>query len=260
MELDPNGRVAWICGATGAIGSATAAALAAEGVALALSARDEHALRRLADDIGSTSRGTVALFPLDVGSREPVDRAAARIVAEFGRIDLLVNTTASPIFGDFLLLPDADWEGVFQAKYFGYMRTMRAVIPHMTARGAGSIVNISGRGGHQPSSASHLPGSSANAAVNLLTKGLANIYGRQGIRINAVAPGPITSPRFDKIAAANQSIARLSGVGEGRAGTNFAGMGQPADIAAIVVFLASHRSAHLNGIVVQADGGSTASL
>ena len=261
MDYGLGGKTAWICGATGAIGSAVARALAAEGVRLALSARDATALRSLADDIGAGSAQPALPVALDVASREQVDRAAAHIIAGCGGIDILVNTIALPVFGDFLALEDDDWEAVFQAKYFGYMRTMRAVIPHMTARGAGWIINISGRGGHQPTSPSHLPGSSANAAVNLLTKGLANLYGPRGLRINAVAPGPIASERYDRIAAANQALAAgATAAGGATRPSGAAGVGQPSDIAALVVFLASPQSTHLNGLVVQADGGSTVTL
>lgn len=262
MDLGISGKTAWICGATGALGSAIARALAAEGAALVLSARNGDALRALADEIlaGSAagSPQPVLAIPVDIGSREQVDRAATRAIAERGSIDILVNTVALQVFGDFLALSDGDWDSVFQAKHFGYMRTMRAVIPHMAARGSGRIINISGRGGHQPSSLSHLPGSSANAAVNLLTKGLADQYGSRGLRINAVAPGPVHSPRLERLSAANETIADQA-AGGGRA-TNTVGTGQPSDIAAIVVFLASPQSSHLNGIVVHADGGSTVSL
>ena len=138
---------------------------------------------------------------------------------------------------------------------------MRAVIPHMTAKCAGRIINISGLGAHQPTSPSHMPGSSANAAVNLLTKGLANLYGPSGLRINALAPGPIASDRYDRIAAANQSLtAAADAGGSARGAPGGTRVGQPADIAAIVVFLASPHTTHLNGIVVQADGGSTVAL
>jgi NAD(P)-dependent dehydrogenase (short-subunit alcohol dehydrogenase family) len=259
MELDIRGKTAWICGATGAIGRAAAHALAAEGVTLALSARSEATLGALATEIDAAVSGSRVLpIPLDITSRDDVDRAAERVVGECGGIDILLNTVALPIFGDFLALQDADWDAVFQAKHFGYMRTMRAVIPHMVAKGSGRIINVSGRGGHQPSSASHFAGSSANAAVNLLTKGLADLYGPRGLRINAVAPGPVASERYNRIVATNQSIADQAA--DGRRPTNVAGLGQPGEIAAIIVFLASKPSGHLNGIVVQADGGSTAAL
>src|SRR6185437_8299652 len=102
-----------------------------------------------------------------------------------GRIDILVNTTTVPVFGDFLELDDAAWEQVLQAKWLAYMRTIRAVIPQMRTQGSGCIVCITGKGGRAPRDV-HLPGCSANAALNLLVRGLAGIYGRDGVRVLAV--------------------------------------------------------------------------
>jgi NAD(P)-dependent dehydrogenase (short-subunit alcohol dehydrogenase family) len=246
------GQVAWVTGARGAIGRAVVAALAAEGARVFASSRDAGALDRLADEWGDAVRA----LPLDVTDRNAVDGAAAAIVSAAGRLDLLVNSTTAPIFGDFLALADADWEAVLEAKFFGYMRTMRAVLPQMEQQGGGAIVNVSGRGGHQPSSPAHLPGSAANAAVDVLTKGLANIYGPRGVRINAVAPGPIESERFARIAAAN---ALLPGSPR-TAGSPLGMTGRPEDVAAAVTFLASARARHITGIVLQVDGGGTASL
>jgi NAD(P)-dependent dehydrogenase (short-subunit alcohol dehydrogenase family) len=122
----------------------------------------------------------------------------------------------------------------------------------MLARKAGTIINVSGRGGHQPMSPSHLPGSCANAMVNLLTRGLANLYGQEGIRVTAVAPGPIRSARMDQIAAANAQVG-----GQAAAPSR---VGTPEDVAAVVRFLASDDARHLNGTVLQVDGGATTTL
>lgn len=263
MSSESSERVAWIAGATGAIGRAVVMALARETARVFVSARSGDALAAMIADIGRC-RGAARMIalPMDVADRRQVDAAAASI-AEGGRLDILVNATTRPIFGDALDLADADWEAVFQAKLMGYLRTMRAALPLMIRQRHGCIVNISGRGGHQPSSPAHLPGSAANAAVNALTKGLANIYGHYGIRINAVAPGPIASERYDRIASANERLAEKSGRAA-RTGAVAAAplgeIGQPADIADAVSFLASERARHITGIVLQVDGGGTAAL
>lgn len=237
----PQGRLAWVIGATGAIGGAIAEELSAAGACIVASGRDEAKLRTLPFET----------MPVDLADRASVDETARRIIERHGRIDVLINSAALPTFGDFLSLSDEDWQAVIQIKAMGYMRAIRAVLPGMLAGGGGVIVNISGRGGHQPNSASHLPGSSANAMVNLLTRGIANLYGRRGIRINAVAPGGVRTPRYDAIAAANEKL------------------GQPVSrdipattrqIADITRFLVSDMASHLNGIVLQADGGSTPTL
>lgn len=182
---------------------------------------------------------------------------------------MLVNTTSLSIFGDFLDLGDDDWLRVYQGKLFAYLRTIRAVLPTMIAQTSGRIVNLSGRGGHQPSMPVHLPGMTANAAVNLLTKGLANRYGSSGVRINAVAPGPVDSLRYEDMLKAHQALsAEASTVAMAAVrkidGTSDSarpnGLSSPDAIAEVVMFLLSDRSRLMNGTVLQADSGTTASL
>jgi len=172
-----------------------------------------------------------------------------------------VNCTALPIFGAFLELDDADWEQVLQVKYLGYVRTLRAALPAMVQQNFGRIVNVSGRGGRQPTPA-HLPGSSVNAAVNLLTKGLADIYGKHNIRINAVAPGPIDTPRYTAIANENAALARQgqSGPRSAAATTPVPRLGTPRDVADAVAFLVSERSGYTTGSILAVDGGGTATV
>jgi NAD(P)-dependent dehydrogenase (short-subunit alcohol dehydrogenase family) len=253
-------RVAWVTGASGALGRAIVSALLRETGHVFISSRNRAALEKLASELASaTETARITALPMDIADRAQVDAAAQTVLAA-GRVDILVNSTTRPIFGDPLELADADWDAVMQAKFMGYMRTMRAVLPLMQRQGGGCIVNISGRGGHQPTSPAHLPGSAANAAVNVLTKGLANIYGPHGIRINAIAPGPIASERYDRIAAANRKLGETSAPQVQAPQAPLGNVGQPADIADAVCYLASDRARHITGIVLQVDGGGTASL
>jgi len=157
MDYGLGGRIAWITGAGGALGAAIARTLAAEGAVTWLSGRHADTLASTADAIRATAPQAAHVLPMDVSRRDAVDAAAARILDAHGRIDILVNSTALPIFGAFLELADDDWEQVFQAKYMGYVRTLRAALPSMIAQRFGRIVNVSGRGGRQPTPA-HLPG------------------------------------------------------------------------------------------------------
>lgn len=257
------GKVAWISGASGAIGRAIAAALAREGATIVLSSRSQAALDALAAELKGAHGYPALALAVDVTSREQVDAAAQRIASDFGRIDMLVNSTSISLFGDFLALGDEDWLAVYQGKFFAYLRTIRAVLPHMLRQNDGRIVNISGRGGHQPTMPVHLPGMSANAAVNLLTKGLANMYGTHGIRVNAVAPGPVASPRYDSILQVNRQLndaASHPTKSEFNTAPTLKSQAQPEEIADIVLFLLSDRSRLMTGTILQADGGSTASL
>ena len=258
-----SGKVAWVVGASGAVGRAVTALLAAEGCRVVISSRSTDSLAALAEQVRAATGVTCLTLPMDITQRAAVERTAREIVAQHGRIDLLVNTTTVPRFGDFLTLPDEAWQEVYETKFFGYLKVLRAVLPYMVQSGYGRIVNVSGRGGHQPTQPVHLPGMTANAAVNLMTKGLANMYGAQGIRINAVAPGPVRSQRYDAILAASNALGASGSHAPASAFNTQPLSGQhatPEEIAAAVAYLLSDAAAVLNGIVIQADGGSTASL
>ncbi len=246
-------RVIWVIGASGAIGSVTATYLAAAGAQTILSARSGDKLANLAKAI-SASGNRAHARPLDLCDRADVDTAAQEIVAQFGTIDGLVNSTSLSIFGDFLELSDDQWHQVLDAKLIGYVRSMRAVLPVMVQQGRGAIVNISGRAGRQPTPV-HLPGGSANAAVNLIGKGLADIYRKQGIRINTVAPGPIRSERLDRMSASSASVPSDAAP---QAVPDF--VGAPEDVAEAVLWLLSDHARHITGSVMPVDGGGTAAL
>ena len=244
-------RVAWVIGGSGALGGAVADALAAARARVVVSSRSVATSWRERES-GAWATSTLNV---DLASNDSVQSAAREIERRCGRIDILVNCSAAPIFGDFLELTDSDWDTVLQAKLLGYMRTMRAVLPAMLERGEGHIVNVSGRGGRQPTPA-HLPGCCANAAVNVLTKGLADTYGARGIRINAIAPGPIDTPRHHKIADSNAQLAspaskRVPPLGR---------LGTPQDIADAVLFLTGPGASFITGITLAVDGGGTATV
>lgn len=255
------GKTAWVTGAAGALGAEICRRFADEGANIALSGRNVDALNKVADGLNARIKSKV--FVMDVVNRDDVDTTAKAVAAAFGGVDILVNSTTNPIFANFFDLSDEDWMAVIDAKALGYMRTSRAILPFMFKNGGGNIINVSGRGGHQPNSPSHLAGSCANAAVNTLTKGLANIYGPQGVRINAIAPGPVRSPRYDKIAAANDKISGVSG-DSSRSGAKVSNplgeVAEAGDIADAALYLASDLSRFVTGTIMQIDGGGTASL
>jgi NAD(P)-dependent dehydrogenase (short-subunit alcohol dehydrogenase family) len=148
------------------------------------------------------------------------------------------------------------------AKYFTYVHAIDAVIKGMAERGHGVIVNVIGTGG-KVANPIHLPGGAANAALMLVTTGLAKAWGRKGVRVNAVNPG---STLTDRVKGALEAEAKLAGATEAEvqaaseARIPLGRYGKPAEIADIVLFLASDRAAYVNGAIVAADGGASGVL
>ncbi len=259
VSIQLKNKIAWVTGATGTIGRAVGRALAEAQTETILSSRSEKTLEKLANRVRSKTNASICPMPLDVTNHKMVDAVARRIVERYGRIDFLINCVTIPVFGDFLGLSDEDWEAVIQTKYLGYVRCMRAVIPYMIRQKDGRIVNITGRGGKQPSRF-HLPGSSVNAAVNLLTKGLAGIYGKYNIRINAIAPGPIASKRLRQLINVGHALASP---GKPKASSGYDAitplhrLGRPQEVANAILFLLSEQSSYITGTILEVDGGGT---
>ncbi|WP_439816300.1 SDR family NAD(P)-dependent oxidoreductase [Zavarzinia sp. CC-PAN008] len=234
-----DGKVIWVTGASGALGRATAVLLAERGATVVASGRS----------VASTDFGGAAgidRLPVDVTDTADVTRAYAELIARHGRIDGLVASTNVGAFGDFLDLADEDWLKVIQAKLLGSARPARAILPALIAQGSGAIVLISGRGGIEPPP-QHFPGSTVNAALDLLVQGLGRRYGPDGVRTNAVDPGPIQSPRMASMAdSGTVNIFRK---------TALAGPGLPIDVAEAVAYLLSDAAKFVNGTRLYVDGG-----
>lgn len=233
------GKVIWVTGASGTLGRATARKLAASGATVVASARTVEAT-----DFGGA---TVDRLPADVTDTDSVNRAFETILARHGGIDGLVASTNVGRFGDFLELDDTAWRDVFEAKLLGSVRPVRAALPTLIRQGGGAIVLISGRGGIDPPP-QHFPGSSVNAALDLLVQGLGRRYGPNGIRFNAVAPGPIQSPRLTDLLLADEPV-------PSSLQTAYPGPGLPEDVANAAVFLLSDAARFVNGTRLYVDGG-----
>jgi len=244
-------RIVWITGASGAIGASIAERACTEGAQVILSGRTIEKLEMLTNKLVSDGYSACALLT-DVTDQQSIKTAFGQILSRFQRIDCLVNSTSVSAFGSFLDLSDETWLEVIDTKLLGYMRCMRAVLPQMKSQGSGSIVNISGRSGRQPTS-THLPGACANAAINVLDKGLADSMIDFGVRINTISPGPIVSERFEKLQSMTTGLA-------GQQVQQFKQAGTPEDVANATVWLLSDQAKHITGTVMAVDGGATATV
>jgi NAD(P)-dependent dehydrogenase (short-subunit alcohol dehydrogenase family) len=193
---------------------------------------------------------------------EDIERAVAETIERFGGIDVLVTCAGSSPGGLLENLTEEEWMGSLNLKFMGYVRSCRAVIPHMVERGGGSVVLVVGNDGLKPSYWEMTAGA-ANAADHNFASSLAEQYGPKGVRVNTVNPGPVDTDRWDGLEKAfardkgcDQQTAHdlaVSSIPLGRICT-------PQEVANLVAFVASPRASFLNGAHIPIDGGQRKAL
>jgi NAD(P)-dependent dehydrogenase (short-subunit alcohol dehydrogenase family) len=245
-----------VTGASRGIGLAVTEALSAEGVHVVAGARttsDElHALVRA---------GSVDFVPADLGSRSAAGALAAAALAR-GRIDILVNNVgaAHPRLDGFLSITDEDWAASINLNLMAAVRTTRAVLPSMLEAGSGAIVTTSSVNAFLPDPAV-LDYSAAKAAVANFSKSLSKEVAAHGIRVNTVSPGPVATALWLGEGGVAQTVARATGgdpdaVAQSAASDSATGrFTTPAEVADLIVFLASGRAANITGADFTIDGG-----
>lgn len=248
----PEPRVALVTGAAGGIGRASALALAEAGWDVALA--DAREAGEVAEAVRSQGRRALSMA-LDVTSRTRVEAVVARTLAEFGRVDALVNVAGVVGFGSAAEMPEAEWDRVLAVNLKGTFLACQAVIPAMRAQGGGRIVNIGsiiGKNGgnarpwldraEQQRSSSIAYGVS-KAGVHALTFFLAKELAADNIAVNAVAPGPIASAMTTAFPDALKAL-----IPAGR-------MGRAEEVARVVAFLAAPETGFVTGEIVDVNGG-----
>lgn len=257
MDLQLQGKVGIVTGASRGIGRAIAEVLSAEGVRLALVARS----RELLEELAASLPGESLVLAKDLREAEAPAEVVAATIKRFGGLDLLVNNAGATKRGDFLSLPDEDWEDGFSLKFYGAMRCSRAAWPHLQ-RQSGAIVNIVGVGG-RTGSAEFTIGGAVNAALLNLTKCLADLGVADGVRVNAINPGSIATERLQgrlRSFAVERGLEPEAAAEEMARAMRVARFGEPAEIAHAVAFLASPLAAYCQGVVMDIDGGLTRTL
>jgi NAD(P)-dependent dehydrogenase (short-subunit alcohol dehydrogenase family) len=243
MELGLDGKVAVVTGASGGIGLETVQLLAAEGATTV-----------------SASRATDGPGKLHVTADLATPGEPQRVIAtaeeRYGRVDILVNNVGWAEIHRFDELTDEIWERSWQINVMSAVRASQAALPGMRKRGAGAIVNVSSTAGKRPSTG--MPEYSVTKAAMLsLSRLIADLYAKDGIRCNAVTPGPTaTEAWLGEGGLADQQGNRaeiLAKVGEGRP---LGRLASPEEIAAVIVFLASDRASYVTGAAWSVDGGT----
>ena len=210
MDLELTGKVAIVSGGSRGIGKEAARALAAEGVDVAITARDMAVANEAAAELARESGRKVQAFASDTGKDEAVRGAVAAIMKAFGRVDILVNSAANPAsqarapkLAD---ITDEPFFDEMNIKVLGYLRMAREVAPHMKRQGWGRIINISGLNARL---SGNIIGSIRNVGVAALTKNLADELGSSGIGVTCVHPG---LTRTEKTPAMLQRQAVAAGI------------------------------------------------
>lgn len=251
MDLGLQNTVCLITGSTGGIGLESARLLAAEGATVVTSGRRDEA-----PGVGETLHVAAELSR----AGEP-ERLVREVEEKLGRVDCLVNNVGLAVQRSFDEVTDAQWDELWQLNVMSYVRAIRAVLPGMRERRAGVIVNVSSTAGKRPS-ASMPDYSVTKAAVLSLSRLIADVYAKDGIRCNAITPGPTATEAW--LAAgglADQQAARsgktrdevLAAVGGGRP---LGRLAEPEEIAAVIAFLCSPRAGYVTGAAWSADGGT----
>lgn len=256
MELDLSGKVVLITGGSKGIGYACAEAFAAEGARVALVSRSEANLAAAASQLAAQGHEAFCLSA-DLSRRDGGQRCVAEVERALGTVDVLVNSAGAARRYAPEELDVAAWHDAMDAKYFSYVHAIQAVLPGMLARARGVIINIIGGGG-KVANPVHLPGGAANAALMLVSTGLANAYGRKGIRVNAINPGLTLTGRVEEgVAAASRrsGIAPAELLARGTERIPLGRYAKPEEIARVAVFLASGQASYVTGAIVPMDGG-----
>ena len=241
------GRIALVTGGAGAaIGSATCKMLAARGavvVVLDENERRTHAtVRTLTDEFGARAFPVVA----DVADRKAIDQGLARVDAELGPIDILVNSAAVNVQGSIFEFRPDDWDRVIDVDLTAPWYLMRTLMPGMRDRGWGGIVNVTSVAAYIGGGGREGPYSAAKAGLHDLTRAAAIEGGPFGIRCNAVAPGLVRSKWVDKQADRYQHFVDA---------TPLRRHGEPEDVANTIGFLLSDHAAHITGQIINVSGG-----
>ncbi|WP_209427166.1 SDR family oxidoreductase [Pararhodobacter sp. SW119] len=256
MRMEAQARAALITGASRGLGRAIALALASDGFAVALAARDERSLHLVAAEAKSAGAPDTLVLAGDLRAPEEPVKAVEQAVAQFGGLDALVNNAGATARGDFLALTDEQHLDGFALKYHAMVRFCRAAWEPLVTR-KGAIVNISGIGAHTPEPGFTI-GGPVNSAVINFSKAISKRL--DGPRVNVVSPGHIETDRLSRridTYAEGHGLTRDAAKEAMRGELGIAAYGQPDDIANMVRYLCSRDAAYVNGACFVVDGGAT---
>lgn len=237
-----SGQTALVTGASGGIGSAVAKALAARGARVALSGTREDALKAVAAEIG----GDCIILPCNLSDPEAVDGLIPRAVEALGKLDILVNNAGVTRDNLVMRMKDEEWDTVIRVNLEAAFRLIRAASKPMMKARFGRIITITSVVGTtgNPGQANY---AASKGGLTAMSKALAQELASRQITVNCVAPGFISSAMTDALPDA-QKEALTNRIPAGK-------LGEGADVAAAVVYLASHEASYVTGQTIHVNGG-----
>lgn len=246
------GKVAIVTGGGSGIGRATARLFAEEGARVVVADYNaqtgEETLRLI-----KQSGGEGLFSQTDVSQWDQVQKMVQVAVDNYSRIDILLNNAGVLTFGTVTETDEATWDRVMAINLKGVFLCSKAVLPHMIAAGGGSIINTSSSTGCHDACANAAAYVASKGGVALLTKCMAIDYARYNVRVNAICPGPTETPMLHEHLSAEKLAAFAATFPMKR-------LGQPAEIAQAVLFLASDEASFVTGAMLAVDGGQTAEV
>ena len=262
MDLKLKGKTAIVTGGSEGIGKEIARGLAREGVSVAICSRRPDVIKAVAQEIATEFGVTIVGFAADLTRDEDAKAFVTQSHEALGRIDIVVNNAGSAPGGVIETLSEDAWALALQLKFMGYVRILRYALPLMVKAGGGRVVNLIGNDGVKPSYWEIAPGA-ANAAGHNLTRALAGQYGKHGISLAAVNPGPVRTERWAGLVQAMSRDMNISFEEADKLAPAAIPMGRIAEteeVADLVVMLASPRMHFVNGTMIEIDGGQEKAL
>jgi 3-oxoacyl-[acyl-carrier protein] reductase len=261
MDLKLEGKTALVVASSQGLGKAIAAQLAAEGVNVMLTSRNEEKLQEVQAELQKLEKGKVAFFRADITNPDDIKELVKSTREQLGKIDIVINNAGGPPGGNFEAFGDEDWQKAFELNLLSYIRVIREVLPDLKEDG-GRIINIASSSIKQP-----IPGLILSNTFRLgivgLAKSLAEELAPYKILVNTVAPGRISTDRvafLDQLKADKQGVTReeikeasIKQIPLGR-------YGDPEEFAKVVTFLVSDASTYLTGSSFLVDGGMIKSI
>jgi 2-hydroxycyclohexanecarboxyl-CoA dehydrogenase len=241
-----NDKIAIVTGGGQGIGRAISEKLAAEGATVVVTDLVGQNASQTADGLP----GAIAIG-VDVTDRQAVQAMADQVLQLFGHVDVLVNNAGWDKASAFVDSDPGDWDRAISVNLYGVLHTCKAVLPIMAAQGSGAVVNLGSDAGRVGSSGEAVY-SAAKGGVIAFTKSLAREMARHQVRVNCVCPGPTDTALFASFAGPKLREALTKAI-------PFRRLGQPADVANVVAFLASDEAAFVTGQTVSVSGGLTMS-